>query len=263
MPFENVFTQVINLDSSTDRLASFTDQAARAGLPFVRCPAFDGRGRKPEDLSRYTPWRARLWFGRYLTGGEVGCFLSHREAVQRFLDSGMAYGLVLEDDVHLPEDIVETLRDLFAVIEAGRVPGWRLINLGRAAKVPNNSRPLAILEQAQGGSRALCHCLDFPLSTHALLWSRAGAARFLYKSKHITGTVDNWLRSDLAVHGGGYCLAPPFIGAGGVSVITAEPGAGAIRMVGGRKQGWWAFRSTWRGRWRKGCGQIRCRLGIR
>lgn len=257
---ENVFIQVINLDGSADRLASAQAQLQAQGLAFQRLPAFDGRGKPPRDLPRYRPWRALLWFGRPLTGGEVGCFLSHRNAAEAFLRTGLPYGLVFEDDILLSADFTMALAAVLAHLASGRFPGWRLVNLGRQVGLPDDALPLAEVRTPEA-RRQLCACLDFPLSARALLWSRAGAGRFVERARLATGTVDNWLRSDLAVHGGGYCLAPPLVGAMPLeSTINSEAGAERIQQTG-RKAGWWWLRSKWRGEWRSACGHLRGYLG--
>lgn len=52
----------------------------------------------------YDDRRARHRAGRTFTRGEIGCSLSHRKACLMLLDSGLPWGLVLEDDAWLAED---------------------------------------------------------------------------------------------------------------------------------------------------------------
>ncbi|WP_193143172.1 MULTISPECIES: glycosyltransferase family 25 protein [unclassified Meridianimarinicoccus] len=251
---KHVFTQVINLDSSVDRLATARSQLAAQGLPFSRTPAFDGRGKSASELPRYSPLRARLWFGRTLTGGEVGCFLSHRTCAERFLDSNAFAGLVLEDDLQLGDSFAEDLAATVDGLRNGAAPGWRLVNMGHALKANQPRRQVLTLPHGQ----SLFLGADFPLTTLALLWSREGAERFLNKARLVTGTVDNWLRSDMAVHGGGLFADPPLVHPVGTSVINTEIGAADIQKVGvGPRKGWYGYRSRQRSRWRRGLGERR------
>ncbi|WP_138469458.1 glycosyltransferase family 25 protein [Poseidonocella sp. HB161398] len=249
--------QVINLEGSRDRLAAASAHLEAAGLEFERCPAFDGRGKAPRELPGYYPPLDTLWNGTRLSGGEVGCYLSHLDAARRFLESGKSYGLVFEDDMHLTPAFPAVLEALLSELDAGRLPGWRLINLGATVK-PNFRRskwPLATEDGIE-----LCDCFDFPLFMHGLLWSREGAERFLRRGSLILGTVDNWTRTDCAIHGHGYCLSVPIVlqqsTAG--SIIETQPERIALWQQGG-KSGWWKFRSTWRSRWRRYWGMRRSR----
>jgi glycosyl transferase family 25 len=86
---------VINLDRSTDRLATFREQAERIGLAFERLPAVDV---------------VRIDFERgALRPGEVACFESHLLAWRMLVDSGEPWLAVFEDDVCLDAAIVPLL----------------------------------------------------------------------------------------------------------------------------------------------------------
>ena len=242
-----VFTQLINLDGSTDRLSRATEALGRENIEFTRSPAFDGRGIAPANLPRYISSLAWLWFGRPLTGGEVGCFLSHRDSAERFLASDARHGLVLEDDISLPEGFGAFLHELIGVIEGPQFCDLRLVNLTGLPRKAKYYSPVTTIE-AEAHEYALCTCYDFPLSTAAILWSRAGAERFLTRARFALGSVDNMIRSDLARHGGGYCLSPPPVTTVGESTITTE--ASDAHSFGTRKSGWWQTRSKQRARYR-------------
>lgn len=248
---DGLHVQVINLDDSEDRLANILTLLAAAGLDFVRCPAVDGRGQT--TLPGYVPMLAWLWFGKTLSGGEVGCYLSHLRAARAFLDSGLPFGLVLEDDATPEPGFAAALDALLGVLEAGRAPGWRLIHLGSAVQA-NYRHDLADL----GHGVTLAACTDFPLASHAMLWSREGAASFLDRGRRVMGTVDNWMRTDMAVHGGGLCLVPPQATQGvAPSIIGAQEGI----YDGKDKRGWFKLRATQRSRWRRWRGARRVARG--
>lgn len=257
---EKFFIQIINLDGSDRRWARMQAQLDATGLPYHRCPAFDGRGKAAKDLPRYSAWRARLWYGNTLTGSEVGCFLSHLEAARRFLETDKPYSLVLEDDAVLPPDFTEVLSAIVVELEKPAQKGWRLVNLARQVKVPRDATPIATVS-ADG--RELCACLDFPSSNAAHLWSRKGAERFGRMGRRISGNCDNTLRSDMAIWGGGYCLNPPLVATAGPSEIGRDRKAAEARRGGRRKRGWFKLRAKWRGEWRTAVGHLRGMLGIR
>lgn len=49
----------------------------------------------------YNSFKRRLFYGKDLTEGEIGCFLSHRAVIQKIVSEKIEYCLVLEDDAVL------------------------------------------------------------------------------------------------------------------------------------------------------------------
>lgn len=181
--------QLINLDGSDVRLARATAALQSAGIPFRRLPAFDGRGKRPEDLPLYDPAAALRSFGRKLTGGEIGCFLSHLEAARQFLQSGADYGLVLEDDADIPAGASEILTRLLDELDrVSTAAPWWVGNLGQTTR--RVISPIAEI----GSSHRLVRAHYYPLLTTAVLWSREGAGAFLRDSPNIAMPVDQFLR---------------------------------------------------------------------
>ena len=217
-----VETFLINLEGSHDRLARSTAQLTTAGLEFQRLAAFDGRHMRPEDLPMYDIARAQRVFGRRLTGGEVGCFLSHLAAAQRFLISDAIYGLVIEDDVTVPAAAALTLQDLLGVLAARPDPPWSVVNLGEPAR-----RMFTALDPVATG-HVLVRAHYFPVTTTALLWSRPGAEAFLRDAKAIEMPVDHWLRRWATARDAGLALNP--------ALFPAAEGQSEIDAAGPRKK---------------------------
>ena len=63
-----------------------------------------------------------------LSPGEVGCTLSHIEALKQFLVSGDDYALILEDDAILPQKL--TLANLENEVKAVNLPSNIILSLG-------------------------------------------------------------------------------------------------------------------------------------
>jgi glycosyl transferase family 25 len=106
---------LINLDRSPERLMLMQEQFARLEIPFERIPAVDGRGATADRHN----WRHHA----PLRDGEVGCYLSHIKALEAFLASGAACGLILEDDTVLGDGLLRIL----AVLQGRR--DWDLVKL--------------------------------------------------------------------------------------------------------------------------------------
>ena len=212
MPDQSVFLQVINLDRSPDRLARMRADLGQHNVAFARLAAVDGKDSAPESLGDYDPERSRRLFGRELLTGEVGCYQSHLNAARKFLDSPDNLGLVLEDDVISPDDFAGMIRHLARL--AGNLAKWDVMHLGRAAtkfrtELIGSGWPIAMPTPFRA--------YYLPVTTHALLWSRPGAERFLSACSQIVMPVDSALNAHICRFGGRGRLR---VGAGGSAGST-------------------------------------------
>ena len=103
---------VINLDRSTARLAHISGQLGALNIAFERLAAIDGRDIDPDATPHFSRGEYERRHGKEPTPGEIGCFLSHIEAMRRFLATEASFCLVLEDDAALHGDIADVLRGL-------------------------------------------------------------------------------------------------------------------------------------------------------
>ncbi|SDO04487.1 glycosyl transferase, family 25 [Lutimaribacter pacificus] len=213
----SLLTLVINLDDSTDRMALAGRLLDEAGIAFERLPACDARNIPLDELEGYDEARAIAFYGRPLTGGEVGCFKSHVRAVQRFLQSDAGYALVVEDDMTIPKGAKAVLDALIARLDRDEPGNWEIVNLGRP---PGPFR--TGLGQVDG--HRLYHAAYFPITTTGLLWSRRGAEAFLREAAFATAPIDHFLRHHFCRRGTGFALDPALIApSGSDSVINSAP----------------------------------------
>jgi glycosyl transferase family 25 len=124
MPNEHLLTLVINLDRATERRARITDQLLHLGLPWTRLPAVDARQlsdaqRAVLDIPAY-----HRKHGMTPLPGELGCYLSHVEAMRTFLASQARYALILEDDVISGPQLPAVLQALTEVSQR-----WDMVKL--------------------------------------------------------------------------------------------------------------------------------------
>lgn len=194
MAMEQIATFLINLDSSTERLASATAQLDDAKIGFTRVSAFDGRSLDPLSRPEYDEARALSWFGRKLSGGELGCYFSHVDVARRFLETDLEFGLALEDDLSLCEGGAPLLNAVLDHLRSPRVSNWHMVNLGRPVK--RMFTPILSLGAASDieFQTELCRAHYFPDTTTAILWSRAGAQAFVDAAYPIFMPVDHFLR---------------------------------------------------------------------
>ena len=215
----DLLTLLINLDGSEQRLASADRQLRAQSVPYERYRAHDARGRDPNSYDQYNERHAIRYYGRPLTGGEIGCYLSHLGCAERVVQSHSLYGLVLEDDFRFEPDAMATIRSAISWLEADGVE-WDLINLGRSPQ--KIYTPLAQL-----GDRQLCLSHYFPTTATGLLWSRAGAEKFLSTSGEIFAPVDHFFRKWCSANDSGLALVPAPISTTGtgseIDAIDSSP----------------------------------------
>lgn len=139
-------TWVINLDRAPERWARISARLQALGLPFTRLAAVDARAFTPAQAAALDVAAYRRRHGKEPVPGELGCYLSHVEAMRRFLDSGEAMALVLEDDV-------QPLGSLPAVLEglAAHADRWDMVKLSAV----HSGTPVPVLDLAPGHQLAV------------------------------------------------------------------------------------------------------------
>lgn len=222
----NFVAYLINLDGSAERLQNATEELANAGINFVRIPAFDGRGKDPKQIVGYNDVATRRFMGRSLKGGEIGCYKSHLDCAQRFLDTNQSYGLVFEDDIRVDQDFYDIVSKAIEWLESTKID-WELIHLG-ADKLKIYTH-LHSLEGVQ--PRDLVQAHYFPMTTSALLWSRAGALNFVSNYAEICMPVDNLMREIMVRSNKGLTIWPPLVAQRG---MESDIDGGQKRKLGGR-----------------------------
>jgi glycosyl transferase family 25 len=100
---------VISLRRSIERRAHITQHLKEHNLPFEFFDAIDGQTLTPDQWARYDAQQAQHCMGRELAPGEIAVALSHLTLYQRMIDQNLDEVLILEDDVVLKPEFVETL----------------------------------------------------------------------------------------------------------------------------------------------------------
>lgn len=131
---------MINLKRSADRRAVMTERLDPLGLPYQFFEAVDGYALDTDSLPNYARKRRRLFFGRDLTQGEVGCLLSHRAVYQHMLNQNIESAIILEDDAILQKDFADVIRSVFSLPFK-----WDMVRFLDSEKVYRKSRPVVPL----------------------------------------------------------------------------------------------------------------------
>jgi glycosyl transferase family 25 len=173
---------VISLVDAADRRKRMTETLGKMGLGFSFLDAVDGRRFNVAEQPIYNGPQRRLFFGRDLMGGEIGVLMSHRAALQRIVDDGLARALVLEDDVIFADGFTDVIQALVQHPDA-----WELVRfLGDAKHARRKQRRILPL----GGGHWLTRLPTSPGEAHAYLINRAGAAKLLRRLKRTSTPID-------------------------------------------------------------------------
>ena len=225
---------VINLDRSPERLDAFGAEAARCGLAFERLPAVDGQLLADGDVASLVDPDFRFQpMGR----GEIGIFLSHRQAWRIAAAGPDRWTAIMEDDVRLSDDVAA----LLAAIEetdpdAGIVrleTTLRRVVLDTDAVTLTPGRTLHRMRSWHGGTAAYAihhNC----------------AQDLLARSERLSDPLDQWLFNPLSPVFGTLTIGQVVPGAAVQAALIDQAKAGATaastsgRKTGGRR--WLATR---------------------
>lgn len=193
---------VINLAGSDTRLSLIADDLDTAHFTWARIDAVNGRDMDVMTLPNYDAAQCDIRHDRQMSGGEVGCFLSHVKALQHIVDDNLPHALVLEDDMTVPADLAPLIASVLDYLDRYD-PNWHCVHLD--ATVKGYQIPLQDF-----GDMTLSHSFFVPCKAGAILWSNQGARSYLNSrfAKTIMGPVDREMRSHLARTGRGYMVLP-------------------------------------------------------
>ena len=197
---------VINLDRSKKRMSEFSEAFNGTNLKVKRIAAVDGNLINIKSFADDNLCRKKM--GRSIQPGEVGCFLSHKKALEIFLSTDLEYAIVFEDDA-IPKDgfrdTIESLIEKF--LENNKKTA--AINLG-AVDFKYSSGVLPIKNN-------IVRCAHrFPMLATGVLWTRSGAKKFLENASVVTMPYDNFLRFLFSGTNSVFSLQPPIIHSSGI-----------------------------------------------
>jgi glycosyl transferase family 25 len=173
---------VISLPEALDRRRRAAVQLAECPVPWQFIDAVRGAA-LPAPAPEYDARTRMRRFGYPMSGGEIGCFLSHRAAWRRCIARG-APVLILEDDFELVTGIEQVLRT------AGRyLPRCDLLRL--QGLHPKAAR---ILERSE--SEQLVWELIDPRGSAAYAVAPPAAARLLQLTNRFWVAVDDFFGRD-------------------------------------------------------------------
>ena len=193
---------VINLDRSPQRLSNISEQCNHHNIDFVRISAFDGSALNLEKLADDTACRYEI--GRTIQQGEVGCFLSHKKALDEFLSTEAEFAIILEDDAILSNNFSNSINDICSFISMNQQLNVFAVNLG--ASDYKYSTPIKKYDYT-----TLLRAHRFPILTTGILWTRYGAKVVSEDEHKVRYPYDNYLRILLTRGRIGLSAKPPLV----------------------------------------------------
>lgn len=166
---------LINLASSTERLAHADQQLNALGCRYQRLDAINGKQLSDEQIAAvYDARQNQKHFYVALSRGEIACYMSHRKAWQKLLDSDASAAIILEDDVVLSPQFA----DLNLVVN--QLPDdWDMLKLAQPFR-PKKTHPLAKI----GEFTLVDYRVDKPpMGACGYLISRSGATKLLSRKQ--------------------------------------------------------------------------------
>ena len=182
---------LINLDRSPDRLSSCSKRLNQAGLEWQRFSAVSPANNESARLHHlYRPEKTVSTFGRHLTRGEIGCFLSHYEVMKIAIQEKLDYSIILEDDASPKFNALNSLGLIIEWLTKENPPvDW--VHLSRITS-SKYSRPIATFKGLE-----IYRSYRPPLSSGANLWTVKGMKDFVnhVEQNGIAAPVDDTMRS--------------------------------------------------------------------
>lgn len=174
-------TFVLNLERAPDRKAAMAEKLQQLGLSAEFLPAVDGRG-LPDPVPGYWGRLRRIFFGKDLTLGEIGCVKSHFAAYSEIVKRDLDFALVLEDDAVFAPEFPKALEALAASHDQ-----WDLVRFLASKKSLKRQRILREI----GQGLFLTRCYGTPGEAHAYVLNQKAAKRLLWHADKI------WVMTDI------------------------------------------------------------------
>lgn len=166
-------TYLINLDRAVERLKRMKKEFEKTGIDYERISAVDAKNLKGDE------YIVKNEYDRELIPGEIGCYLSHVETLQKFLEDDAEFALIIEDDAVLPDNLKSIIEETLSQYdELDQKNHWDVLKL-------SSRRRYIKIKEVRNTDRFIGICgTSIPITTIAAVWTRTGAKKFLDKTIH-------------------------------------------------------------------------------
>lgn len=174
---------VISLATDVERRSRMAAQFDRLGLPFRFLDGVDGRCMTESARERVAPSRLRYYWS-HLTGGEIGCALSHLAAIRTVAQGGHPFGAVFEDDVVVRPEFPGFLAEL-----ERHPPSFDVMWLS----FTSGKKHRAVMPVGEVAGRQIRARVYLDYTAAAAIYTREAAGRIAESIKVINAPVDQML----------------------------------------------------------------------
>jgi len=181
---------IINLVYSVDRRERMLKRIAELGLTAEIFPAIDGKTLTKEQMG-YSGRLRRLFYGKDLSIGEIGCARSHLAICKKIADGDHPYALVLEDDTFLADNLVDALGAIVQFADA-----WDIVRFLDKSKDVKRSVKIRDL----GKGFCLSRIYGTPGGAYAYVLNKRAATTLVRKGSCIWMPIDT-LQGQVWMHG--------------------------------------------------------------
>lgn len=173
---------VINLDGALRRRNAMVEELQNAGCSGIFFKAVDGRKLTSDQILQMMDSARAFSKYRILTGGELGCALSHIGVWSDLLRSKEHTAIVLEDDVKLSSDFSSTITALNERYAMESTP--MLVLLGKADVCYRQELPV--------NHAIVLHQVKFARGAYGYWVNRSGAECLKRFLDPVWTEIDNW-----------------------------------------------------------------------
>ncbi len=168
------------MESSRDRWFYMRTSLEKLGLPFELVDAVVGARLSDAEIAQvYSKKKNFFCYSRYLSKGEIGCYLSHKKAWEQILSENLDFAIVLEDDVEVSPKLVDFISKLNDIPE--EFDFIKLISPGRKKRV---------IKRTKFFDYEIVKWLKPPTYAAAQLITKKGASKLLQTREKFFRPVD-------------------------------------------------------------------------
>ncbi|MBK1790522.1 glycosyltransferase family 25 protein [Persicirhabdus sediminis] len=172
---------VINLKDSVVRRKKCEQVLHGLDFPYEFVEAVDGRGKDAGEMSDlYTDRLRKVHSVRPMSGGEMGCFLSHLRVMEQIANGDLPWAVIMEDDVKLVGDLNQLMHSL-AVYEEH----WELLYLHR-----HIASRKEVIEKAIDDHYSIASLRYYDMGTQCYAVTKGAARKFLDSITEIHDAID-------------------------------------------------------------------------
>jgi len=129
---------VISLEKAKERRVRISSQLKSLGIEAIIMDAIDGQTLSDKEKDKKLSLVGGYRYGENFTAGEIGCLMSHTNALKIANEKGWEYVIVIEDDVILAEDFERRVKLLFRMLPRD----WEHVYLSGFPRTPREFDPL-------------------------------------------------------------------------------------------------------------------------